>query len=75
MLKPSVRGPTAAYRVSGDPGKGSLMPKGPRALKGTPALAAGVSATLSTTEDIADRNEPRRPQPGERGRYEMREHI
>jgi hypothetical protein len=36
-------------------------------------VAAGVSATLSTTEDIAERVEARAAKPGKRGRYKKRE--
>jgi hypothetical protein len=38
-----------------------------KTLKVTPAMAAGVSATLQTMEDIAERIEAKRPQPGKRG--------
>jgi hypothetical protein len=38
-----------------------------KTLKVTPAMAAGVSATLWTMEDIAERIEARRPSPSRRG--------
>jgi hypothetical protein len=41
-------------------------------LKVTPAMAAGVSQTLWTMEDIAERIEARRPKPGKRRPYKMR---
>ncbi len=40
-----------------------------KTLKGHPAMAAGVSATLRTMEDIPERIAARRPRPGERGPY------
>ena len=40
-----------------------------KTLKVTPAMAAGVSQTLWTMEDIAERIEARRPAPGKRGPY------
>ncbi|MBV9997197.1 MAG: IS1 family transposase [Caulobacteraceae bacterium] len=43
-----------------------------KTLKVTPAMAAGVSQTLWTMEDIAERIEARRPQPGKRGPYRKR---
>ena len=43
-----------------------------KTLKVTPAMAAGVSATLWTMEDIAERIEVRRPAPGKRGPYKKR---
>jgi IS1 family transposase len=43
-----------------------------KTLKVTPAMAAGVSATLWTMEDIAERIEARRPAPGKRGPYKKR---
>jgi IS1 family transposase len=43
-----------------------------KTLKVTPAMAAGVSATLWTMEDIAERIEARRPRPGKRGPYRKR---
>jgi hypothetical protein len=43
-----------------------------KTLKVTPAMAAGVSATLWTMEDIAERIEVRRPQPSKRGPYKKR---
>lgn len=44
-----------------------------KTLKVTPAMAAGVSDTLWTMEDIAERIEANRPQPGKRGPYRKRE--
>jgi hypothetical protein len=43
-----------------------------KTLKVTPAMAAGISATLWTMEDIAERIEARRPQPAKRGPYKKR---
>ncbi|HEX4199272.1 MAG TPA: IS1 family transposase [Caulobacteraceae bacterium] len=43
-----------------------------KTLKVTPAMAAGISATLWTMEDIAERIEANRPQPGKRGPYKAR---
>ena len=43
-----------------------------KTLKVTPAIAAGVSATLWTMEDIAERIEARRPKAGPRGPYRKR---
>ena len=38
----------------------------------SPAMAAGVSTTLWTMEDIAERIEARRPAPTKRGTYKKR---
>jgi IS1 family transposase len=43
-----------------------------KTLKVTPAMAAGVSDTLWTMEDIAERIEANRPKPGKRGPYRKR---
>ncbi|MGA0601045.1 IS1 family transposase [Caulobacter sp. KR2-114] len=43
-----------------------------KTLRISPAMAAGVSSTLWTMEDIAVRIEARRPQPGKRGPYKKR---
>jgi IS1 family transposase len=43
-----------------------------KTLKVTPAMAAGVTHTLWTMEDIAERIEARRPQPSKRGPYRKR---
>ena len=43
-----------------------------KTLRMSPAMAAGVSATLWTMEDIAERIEARRPAPGKRGPYKKR---
>jgi IS1 family transposase len=43
-----------------------------KTLRMSPAMAAGVSATLWTMEDIAERVEARRPKPGPRGPYRKR---
>ncbi len=43
-----------------------------KTLKVTPAMAAGVSQTLWTLEDIAEKIEARRPQAGKRGPYKKR---
>ena len=40
-----------------------------KTLRMSPAMAAGVSKTLWTMEDIAERIEANRPQPGKRGPY------
>ena len=40
-----------------------------KTLRVTPAMAAGVSQTLWTLEDIAEKIEARCPQPGKRGPY------
>ncbi len=40
-----------------------------KTLKVTPAMAAGITDTLWTMEDIAERIEANRPQPGKRGPY------
>jgi hypothetical protein len=40
-----------------------------KTLRMSPAMAAGVSKTLWTMEDIAERVEARRSQPGKRGPY------
>jgi hypothetical protein len=39
----------------------------------SPAMAAGISGTLWTMEDIAERIEARRPQAGKRGPYKKRQ--
>jgi hypothetical protein len=44
-----------------------------KTLRTSPAMAAGISDTLWTMEDIAERIEARRPQPGKRGPYRKRE--
>lgn len=43
-----------------------------KTLRMTPAMAAGVSATAWSLEDIADAVEARRPKPGQRGTYKKR---
>src|SRR5579871_247947 len=43
-----------------------------KTLRMSPAMAAGISDTLWTMEDIAERIEARRPQPGKRGPYKKR---
>mgnify|MGYP006958859626 CR=1 FL=1 len=43
-----------------------------RTLRTTPAMAAGVAKTLWTMEDIAEKIEANRPQPGKRGAYKKR---
>jgi 3-methyladenine DNA glycosylase/8-oxoguanine DNA glycosylase len=43
-----------------------------KTLKVTPAMAAGVSDKLWSLEDIAERVEANRPQPGKRGPYQKR---
>jgi hypothetical protein len=43
-----------------------------KTLRMSPAMAAGVSATLWTMEDIAERIEARQPAPGKRGPYKKR---
>lgn len=43
-----------------------------KTLKVTPAMAAGISDTLWTMEDIAERIEANRPKPGKRGPYKKR---
>jgi hypothetical protein len=43
-----------------------------KTLRVTPAMAAGVSDTLWTMEDLAERIEARRPKPGPRGPYRKR---
>ena len=43
-----------------------------KTLRMSPAMAAGVSQTLWTLEDIAERIEARRPQAGKRGPYKKR---
>ncbi len=43
-----------------------------KTLKVTPAMAAGVSDKLWSLEDIAERIEANRPQPGKRGPYKKR---
>jgi IS1 family transposase len=43
-----------------------------KTLKVTPAMAAGVTDTLWTLEDIAERIEANRPKPGPRGPYKNR---
>lgn len=43
-----------------------------KTLRMTPAMAAGVSQTLWTMEDIAEQIEARRPKPGPRGFYRKR---
>lgn len=43
-----------------------------KTLKMTPAMAAGVTDCLWSLEDIAERIEARRPQPGKRGPYKPR---
>ncbi|MGH7011102.1 MAG: IS1 family transposase, partial [Caulobacteraceae bacterium] len=40
-----------------------------KTLRMTPAMAAGISSTLWTMEDIAERIEARRPKTGKRGPY------
>lgn len=40
-----------------------------KTLRVSPAMAAGISSTLWTMEDIAERIEARRPKPGPRGPY------
>ena len=42
-----------------------------KTLKVTPAMAAGITDTLWTMEDIAERIEANRPQPGKRGPYKQ----
>jgi IS1 family transposase len=46
-----------------------------KTLRMTPAMAAGVSETLWTMEDIAERIEARRPKSGPRGPYKKRERV
>jgi hypothetical protein len=43
-----------------------------KTLRMSPAMAAGVSATLWTMEDIAEKIGARRPEPGKRGPYRKR---
>jgi hypothetical protein len=43
-----------------------------KTLKVTPAMAAGVSQSLWTMEDIAEQIEARRPKAGPRGPYKKR---
>jgi len=43
-----------------------------KTLRMSPAMAAGVSQTLWTMEDIAERIEARRPKAGPRGPYKKR---
>ena len=43
-----------------------------KTLRMSPAMAAGVSQTLWTMEDIAERIEARRPQATQRGPYKKR---
>jgi hypothetical protein len=43
-----------------------------KTLKVTPTMAAGISSTFWTMEDIAERIEANRPQPGKRGPYKKR---
>jgi hypothetical protein len=43
-----------------------------KTLRVTPAMAAGISETLWTMEDIAERIEAQRPKPGKRGPYKKR---
>ena len=43
-----------------------------KTLRMSPAMAAGVSQTLWTMEDIAERIEARRPQAGKRGPYKRK---
>lgn len=43
-----------------------------KTLKVTPAMAAGITETLWSLEDIAERIEANRPQPGKRGPYKKR---
>jgi hypothetical protein len=44
-----------------------------KTLRMSPAMAAGISDTLWTMEDIAERIEARRPQPDKRGPYKKRQ--
>ena len=43
-----------------------------KTLRVTPAMAAGVNDMVWSLEDIAERIEARRPQPGKRGPYKKR---
>jgi hypothetical protein len=43
-----------------------------RTLKVTPVMAAGIVDTLWSLEDIAEKIEANRPQPGKRGSYKKR---
>lgn len=43
-----------------------------KTLNVTPAMAAGITDTLWSLEDIAERIEANRPQPGKRGPYKKR---
>jgi hypothetical protein len=43
-----------------------------KTIKVTPAMAAGIADTLWSLEDIAERIEAGRPQPGKRGPYKKR---